>query len=46
MGRKGIGFELKPSYFRQAVRNLAELDKPPENRLFEDEAETMEAEDA
>ncbi|MDK4713010.1 DNA methyltransferase [Rhizobium sp. CNPSo 4039] len=46
MGRKGIGFELKPSYFRQAVRNLAELDKPPENRLFEDAAEEMEAEDA
>lgn len=25
MGRRGIGFELKPSYFRQAVRNIAEL---------------------
>jgi len=23
MGRKGIGFELKESYFRQAVKNLA-----------------------
>ncbi|NTI92261.1 site-specific DNA-methyltransferase [Agrobacterium rhizogenes] len=46
MGRKGIGFELKPSYFRQAVRNLAELDKPPEARMFEDPAEEMEAEDA
>lgn len=23
MGRYGVGFELKPSYFRQAVRNLA-----------------------
>jgi hypothetical protein len=23
-GRRGIGFELKPSYFRQAVRNLAD----------------------
>ena len=22
MGRKGIGFELKPSYFAQAKRNL------------------------
>ena len=22
MGRKGLGIELKPSYFRQAVRNL------------------------
>jgi len=36
MGRKGIGFELKPSYFKQAVRNLAELDKPEDQRLFED----------
>jgi len=25
MGRKGIGFELKPSYFRQAKRNIGEL---------------------
>jgi hypothetical protein len=24
-GRRGIGFELKPSYFRQAVKNIAEL---------------------
>ena len=26
-GRKGIGVELKPSYFRQAVRNLRMLEK-------------------
>ncbi|QCO18893.1 site-specific DNA-methyltransferase (plasmid) [Azospirillum brasilense] len=26
MGRRGIGFELKDSYFRQAVKNLADLD--------------------
>lgn len=25
MGRRGIGFELKPSYFRQAKRNLASV---------------------
>jgi len=25
MGRKGIGFELKPSYFAQAVKNIAAL---------------------
>jgi len=25
MGRRGIGFELKPSYFAQAVKNIAEL---------------------
>jgi hypothetical protein len=23
MGRKGLGIELKPSYFRQAVENVA-----------------------
>lgn len=50
MGRRGIGFELKDSYFRQAVRNIAELEKPPEMRRLddpiEDEAEVMEAEDA
>lgn len=28
MGRKGIGWELKPSYFRQAVKNLASVDEP------------------
>lgn len=27
MDRKGIGFELKPSYFRQAVKNLEECQK-------------------
>ena len=46
MGRKGIGFELKPSYFRQAVRNIAELEKPVDERLFEDPSVEMEAEDA
>jgi DNA modification methylase len=25
MGRLGLGIELKPSYFRQAVKNLAEM---------------------
>jgi hypothetical protein len=33
MGRKGIGFELKDSYFRQAVRNLAEATRR-QNGLF------------
>lgn len=28
--RRGIGIELKPSYYRQAKRNLAELDKEME----------------
>ncbi len=27
-GRKGIGIELKASYFRQAVKNLAEAEQP------------------
>ena len=34
MGRKGIGFELKPSYFKQAVRNLAELDNGVTASIF------------
>jgi len=25
-GRRGIGIELKPSYYRQAVKNLAECE--------------------
>lgn len=33
-GRKGVGFELKPSYFRQAVRNVAELDEAKTVNLF------------
>lgn len=33
-GRKGIGFELKPSYFRQAVRNIAELETAKTANLF------------
>lgn len=28
-GRKGIGCELKPSYYRQAVKNLKALDEDP-----------------
>jgi hypothetical protein len=38
LGRKGIGFELKPSYFRQAVRNIAELDQAKTDELFSIEA--------
>src|SRR5690606_30550827 len=33
-GRKGIGFELKPSYFRQAVKNIAELYDARTENLF------------
>ena len=28
LGRRGVGVELKPSYFRQAVLNLASVDEP------------------
>jgi DNA modification methylase len=35
MGRKGIGFELKPSYFAQAVRNIAGLSAPKAANLFD-----------
>jgi DNA modification methylase len=34
MGRKGIGFELKPSYFAQAKRNIAELAKARTDDMF------------
>jgi len=27
-GRRGVGIELKPSYYRQAVKNLASVDEP------------------
>lgn len=38
MGRMGVGAELKASYFEQAVRNLAAVDKPeePSVTLFDD----------
>lgn len=35
-GRQGVGVELKPSYYRQAIKNLAEVDKfePEQDSLF------------
>lgn len=38
-GRYGIGVELKPSYYRQAVKNLAavDADHEPEPSLFDEE---------
>lgn len=33
MGRRGIGIELKESYFRQAVKNIAAADHPEELQL-------------
>jgi DNA modification methylase len=39
MGRRGIGIELKPSYYRQAVRNVkqafTEQDKPEQMNLLD-----------
>ncbi len=34
MGRRGVGFELKPSYFRQAVKNLLALSEARTDDLF------------
>lgn len=34
MGRKGVGFELKPSYFQQAERNLSDLNRARTDDLF------------
>lgn len=33
MGRRGIGFELKPRYYAQAVRNIAEIQKKRDSEL-------------
>lgn len=39
MGRKAVGWELKTTFFRQAVKNLASVDHPEQERmLFGDEA--------
>ena len=46
-GRRGIGIELKPSYYRQAVRNLQAVDDPhAEQQELDllDEAEPVEVE--
>ena len=39
MGRRGIGFELKPSYFKQAVKNMASVGdlKTEAQSLFTDD---------
>ncbi len=34
LGRKGIGVELKPTYFKQAVKNLETVEKTEVGRLF------------
>jgi len=42
MGRKAIGIELKDSYYKQAIRNLAivnsRFDGDREARLFDEQA--------
>lgn len=35
LGRKGIGFELKPSYFKQAAKNISGLDSVETSTLFD-----------
>jgi len=35
LGRRGIGVELKPSYYRQAVKNIAHATTISQGRLFE-----------
>lgn len=32
-GRRGIGFELKPSYYKQTVKNLAAIDEPETEQI-------------
>lgn len=32
LGRKAVGIELKPSYYRQALKNLENVDKVPEEQ--------------
>lgn len=34
LGRKGIGVELKPSYYRQAVANMAYVEPPDDQRTL------------
>jgi DNA modification methylase len=35
-GRKGVGIELKPSYYRQALANLAAAEKSPQATLLDE----------
>ncbi len=44
-GRKGIGIELKPSYYRQAVKNIETAEdeaEPDQVEMFEQDAEFLE----
>ena len=35
-GRKAIGVELKPTYYRQAIKNLENIDEPDQEKLLFD----------
>lgn len=41
-GRRGVGVELKPSYYRQAVKNLAAVNTPEADLLPFDTSEEEE----
>lgn len=34
LGRRGVGIELKPSYYRQAVKNLETVDRQPDQEAL------------
>lgn len=38
-GRRGVGIELKPSYYRQAVKNIGRANNPTAETLFDDDQE-------
>ena len=42
MNRKGIGIELKPSYYRQAIININHAKDPMQKSLFDDENSDIE----
>lgn len=42
LGRKGIGIELKPTYYKQAVKNMARVDDPPSETLPLDFGDSIE----
>ena len=36
LGRRAVGVELKPAYYRQAVKNLSTVDEPDQERMLFD----------
>ena len=46
LGRRGVGIELKPSYYRQALANLQLAERPEsEQTIFEWQEDTVEADE-